>query len=234
MELYSREKLMRLFQFGKMIDYGKTNESIQINKRLTTNLKLSYDVWKYLFNIIKEMKLKYPKVIFDPFAGIGLDIIAISQFLPNGSTIIGTEIHDETYEALLNNVSKVQLANNGTTFIMKNMDCQELLIDNIKVDLLYLDPPWGETYVTDKEFDFATEPFQSKIHNEVNKQDINIIKITIMQFLYNLIEKISPEIIIVKLPRKSKPFSIDGYRYLHVKETFKLNFVIFIRRKILI
>lgn len=85
-------------------------------------------------------------ICWDMFSGIGTDAVYLSSYF----SVIASEIDANTYQLLLSNVQ---------SFNLKNVNCIKSncisLVDKIKPDVIYYDPPWGESYRSkNKNFDF--------------------------------------------------------------------------------
>lgn len=81
-------------------------------------------------------------VMWDMFSGIGSDCVNFGKYC----NLIGTEIDEETFSCLKKNTAKLS---NVTVF---NMDCCKYEDDDI--DIVYFDPPWGDSFVSGEEFNF--------------------------------------------------------------------------------
>ena len=82
------------------------------------------------------------KVIWDMFSGIGTDGIRLAE---RAGKVICTEINYSTYADLQKNSKDID---NVETY---NADCCKF---STKCDIVYFDPPWGNTYRSGEPFDF--------------------------------------------------------------------------------
>lgn len=85
------------------------------------------------------------KVIWDMFAGIGSDAIRLAG---QAGKVICTEIDADTFSDLKENYA-VSCCNNME---LHHGDCCGHI--GVKCDIIYFDPPWGDTFQSGKEFDF--------------------------------------------------------------------------------
>lgn len=84
-------------------------------------------------------------VLWDMFAGIGTDSM---EFSPHVKRVICTELNKSTYDNMMKNISNFEFKNIETY----NIDCCSRTFK--KANVVFFDPPWGETYVSGKDFDF--------------------------------------------------------------------------------
>ena len=85
------------------------------------------------------------KVIWDMFAGIGCDGLRLST---HAGKVICTEIKSETFNDLAKNTEKF-----GVNVEIYNTDCCTKSND-IRCNVIYFDPPWGDTFKSGEDFDF--------------------------------------------------------------------------------
>lgn len=85
------------------------------------------------------------KVIWDMFAGIGSDAIRLAG---RAGKVICTEIDADTFDDLKENYA----ASRCNNMELYHGDCCDHL--STKCDIIYFDPPWGDTYRSGKQFDF--------------------------------------------------------------------------------
>jgi predicted RNA methylase len=90
----------------------------------------------------------HDKVIWDPFAGIGTDSIRFSKIC---GKIISSEIDKETYQFLNVNMDIFKVYN------AKTFNEDTLKIKFHAADIVYYDPPWGDTYIKDQPYTFNQE-----------------------------------------------------------------------------
>ena len=111
--------------------------------------------------IAREYALTPLSVTWDMFAGIGTDSIELSKY----SSVIATEINPETHKHQETNLATFGVTN--VTSILS--DCTDMIDRlNASVNLIYFDPPWGETFRTGYDFDFS----QVKLSN--GKEVVNL------------------------------------------------------------
>jgi predicted RNA methylase len=89
------------------------------------------------------------KVVWDMFAGIGTDSIRLAR---HAGKVIATEINKETFNCLKKNTETSGLKN----LQIVNRDCCEYKQDqNQSPDVIYFDPPWGDTFQSGQPFSFS-------------------------------------------------------------------------------
>lgn len=86
------------------------------------------------------------KIIWDMFSGIGTDSINFSN---EAGKIICSEKNPETYQCLNANLEIFNI-NNVSTYLEDSSKSNHLS------DIIYFDPPWGEKYVSGRDFSFDT------------------------------------------------------------------------------
>ena len=107
-----------------------------------------YIVSKKIVELADKQWTLSDQVIFDMFAGIGTDTVSLSAYTKN---IVCTEIIPERFKMLKHNIKQ---ASCDCTIEIHNQDCCDK-IDNNEISLVFFDPPWGQTFTSDKEFSFA-------------------------------------------------------------------------------
>ena len=85
------------------------------------------------------------KVVWDMFSGIGCDGLRLST---HTGKVICTEIKESTYNDLV--VNKLRFGMNVDIF--HDNCCNK--VDSIRCNIVYFDPPWGETFKSGESFDF--------------------------------------------------------------------------------
>lgn len=121
-------------------DYHKWNYK-QESLSLITPYYISYKIAKLTNDL-------YPKgIIWDMFSGIGTDAIHLANYFP---LIKATELNPETCKMLEKNVKEFEQTEKIQIF---NCDFWEKW-DEFHPDIVYFDPPWGESFQTGKEFTF--------------------------------------------------------------------------------
>jgi 16S rRNA G966 N2-methylase RsmD len=140
---------------------------------------LIYITPQYISQKLGELIIKkYGPVgqIWDMFSGIGTDTINIyGAFLKAGfceTKFICTEIDQETYENLKRNCEKFFLDPVSTVI---NTDCvmhlSYLTVNDADPEtLVYFDPPWGDNYDQERDYDFRGQ----KLSNGVDIADLSI------------------------------------------------------------
>ncbi len=94
------------------------------------------------------------KVVWDMFAGVGTDSLRLASV---SGKVIATEINSDTYQCLLKNIHANEECDNIDPM---NSDATELLGQpgtalNCVPDVIYFDPPWGETFKSGQPFSFS-------------------------------------------------------------------------------
>ena len=119
-------------------------------------------------NVIKSANEHFnglvDKVLWDMFAGVGTDAIRFSKVT---GRVICTEICKNTYKNLLTNIAKHKVKN----VIPHNIDCKGF---NVGCDIIYFDPPWGETFKSGVDFQFSKDILDVAL--EAHKRAALIIK----------------------------------------------------------
>lgn len=111
---------------------------------------LSYVTPKIIIDKIIELAKEYyqglnDKVIWDMFAGAGCDAIRLAR---HSGKVICTEIDSDTYRCLEQNIKTRDQPN----IEIYNKDCCDMI--NTQCNIIYFDPPWGDTFRSGKDFDF--------------------------------------------------------------------------------
>jgi len=109
----------------------------------------SYITPKIIIDKIIERSKEYfrglsDKVLWDMFAGIGCDTL---RFARHTGKVIASEIKDKTFSDLENNIK------DHCNVSIFHEDCCKM-IDNITCDIIYFDPPWGQSFHSGEVFDF--------------------------------------------------------------------------------
>ena len=129
------------------------------------------------------------KGIWDMFAGIGGDTVQFAKYFP----VIATEIDIVTYSHLYDNI--MAFPSDKNIVVPHNVDCVAYMNNDMigyldQVDIVYFDPPWGESFQTGTDFDFS----QVNLANGVN----------VVALFKQIIHKFSK--LIVKTPITSTTF----------------------------
>lgn len=85
--------------------------------------------------------------VWDVFAGIGTDAIAFSKF-GVFNKIIATEVLAETFSHMQRNITAFR------TGSVQAHNADATVFEIPDVDVIYFDPPWGETFKSGQEFSF--------------------------------------------------------------------------------
>ena len=89
------------------------------------------------------------KVVWDMFAGIGTDSIRLAR---HAGKVIATEVNKETFQCLKRNVDA---SGSGSGIIqIFNKDCCNNKQVYTQPDVIYFDPPWGDTFQSGQTFSF--------------------------------------------------------------------------------
>lgn len=91
----------------------------------------------------------HKKVVWDMFAGIGTDSL---KFGEKAGYMIATESNPETFANLTKNVEHFRTKKN---IEIHNIDCCKFT-DTGDVNLIYFDPPWGDSFKSGNMFDFRS------------------------------------------------------------------------------
>lgn len=107
-----------------------------------------------IINKIIELSIEHfqglsDKVIWDMFAGIGCDGL---RFARHSGKVICTEINPDTYADLEHNVAAHDIEN----IKIYNKDCcSKKLQKSLMYNIVYFDPPWGDSFQSGEPFDFT-------------------------------------------------------------------------------
>jgi len=113
--------------------------------------QLPYTTPAYIAEKIANLAQSYygnELIIWDMFAGLGSDTY---HFVKSGGFIVyATELSPLIYELLLKNLTAMQVMDKVHTY---EGDCSQF-IEKIQADIIYFDPPWGESFNSETDFDF--------------------------------------------------------------------------------
>jgi predicted RNA methylase len=114
---------------------------------------LKYITPSEVFNIVLtnanlHFNLKY-KIVWDMFAGIGTDSIRLAS---SAGLVYSTELNKDTFECLILNISRAKINGKKSNIEAFNDDCCRNIMSN--ADIIYFDPPWGETFKSGVNFSF--------------------------------------------------------------------------------
>jgi len=112
-----------------------------LSKQMTKYADLLYQ------DILNRKANDPPLLIWDMFSGIGTDAIYFSRYF----NVIASELDKKTYQIFQKNIKSFNLSNINAL----NVNCISIA-SQINPDVIYYDPPWGETYRSkNKNFDFS-------------------------------------------------------------------------------
>lgn len=150
----------------------------------------------YLYSTVYKLgETDQPLFLWDMFGGIGTDSVYLSKYF----NVVATENNPNVFKLFSRNIREFNIGNIN----LIETNCLDG-INRIKPDIIYYDPPWGETYRSKvKNFDFnqvyIDYPFDDDNLPELQKH-INCMDLLI--YLYN---NVTPNIII-KSPLNSNTF----------------------------
>ncbi len=107
-----------------------------------------YDVSNKIAELADKQWNLSDQVIFDMFAGIGSDAVSLSN---KAKSIVCTEIVPERFTMLKSNI---KMANQKCDITIYNQDCC-IDLDNDTISLVFFDPPWGKTFISDTKHSFT-------------------------------------------------------------------------------
>lgn len=108
---------------------------------------------KIIINKIIELSKEHfqglsDKVIWDMFAGIGCDGLRLAKY---AGKVICTELREQTFQDLEQNIQQMDVCNVEAY----NTDCCSMITSpKIMCNIVYFDPPWGDTFQSGQPFDF--------------------------------------------------------------------------------
>jgi len=113
------------------------------NLRMATPVVLAHKVWHHIGTWLNKRRVRLCAT-WDAFAGLGVDAVVASQTLQ--TCVFATEKDRHTYTLLCDNIRR-----HGANVVARYTDAFQ---DPFRVDLIYLDPPWEDTFCPTKPFDF--------------------------------------------------------------------------------
>ena len=165
-------------------------------------------------------------MIWDMFGGIGTDSINLSKYF----NVISTEINKEICDIFMENVRNFKMHNINVI----NDNCISMM-NVIKPDVIYYDPPWGDTYNNRiKNFDFGQVYIDYPSSKDNEKDDLlnelpkKINCIDLLKYIYNNITSN----IVIKSPINSNTFERvfqSNIKYIHKCTTKNLKFIYLIK-----
>ena len=181
--------ISKMFPKKPGIDYSK----LKMTDEGMYSITKDQDSQKIIENIKKLTGSLKHKTIADLTGNVGGDTI---RFGMNFKKVDSYEINEENYKALKNNIEIYDLKN----ISLHNGDSTKLF--KHKVDVLYMDPPWGGPEYKDKE-----------------KIDLFIGDINIAEYLKEILEKPwKPFYIFIKVPSN---FNLDSLIKLNIEKIQK-------------
>lgn len=150
-----------------------------------------------LYSKVFELKPSDPSLlIWDMFGGIGTDTIYLSQYF----NVVLTECDPDIFEISQENFRRFRIHNVNS--ILDN--CLSGL-DRIRPNIIYYDPPWGDTYKSKvKNFDFNQVYIDAPDVKNDPLPQLNK-KINCVELVKHLYNEVTPNIII-KSPLNSTTF----------------------------
>lgn len=110
---------------------------------ITPVMVMTQVIRTYLNNVLPRGRMS----VWDVFAGIGTDAVAFSKFAIF-SRIVATEINEVTFSHMTRNVAAFRAG----SIECVNADATAFPMPD--VDIIYFDPPWGETFKSGRDFSF--------------------------------------------------------------------------------
>jgi len=172
----------------------------------------------YLYSRVFKLTRDQPLLIWDMFGGIGTDSVYLSRYFNVISTEIDTTIHQISCQNARNfNCQNINLINDN---------CLNL-IDKLAPDIIYFDPPWGESYRSKiKNFDF------SQVYIDFPASETDHLpglprKVSCLDLLKYLHQRVTSQII-VKSPINSNTFERafhGNVEYIHKCPNKNLKFI---------
>lgn len=177
--------------FGKDYkDWSWVSEQLPYTTPFYIAEKVASLVYKFYGSKNKE------PVIWDMFAGLGGDAIPLAN---KGCKVYCTEINPRIFNLLNKNVESHGLTTEIQTFRTNALD----KLNTLEADIIYFDPPWGESFNPYVEFSFKN------------------IKLDNGQNIIDLLKRISQnktKNIIIKSPLNCNTF--ESLDFIQIKKTF--------------
>ena len=182
---YMEPTILENINLEKYFKYDDIQLSIKNNKKLKITDKGLYSISKYndaewITNIILSFLSAYnikKKDIIDATAGIGGNTI---NFAKSFSKVYAIEINTIHYNVLKNNLEALGLNN-----VELYMDNFLNMLDTIKCDIFFLDPPWGGNSYKNYKF-FNLKIGKLPIYTIINILHDKNFKYVILKAPYNL------------------------------------------------
>ena len=159
-----------------------------------------------------------PLLVWDMFGGIATDTIYLSRYF----NIISTELDGHVHSIALENVRNF----NRTNINLVNDNCFNM-IGKIQPDIIYFDPPWGDTYRSRlKNFDFSNVylDFPAEATSHLPNLPRKVSCLDLLKYLYMNISRN----IIIKSPINSITFEKEfsgSLEYIHRCTNKNLKFI---------
>lgn len=134
------------------------------------------------------------QVVWDMFGGLGMDAVNFSYYFK----VIVTEIDPQVFSTLQINITTL-CTNENKKIETLNVDALHQMNKTFlkTVNLIYFDPPWGNSFKTGEPFDFSKIAITTMINDQPVEQNI-------MELLDKLYSKVQN--IIIKSPILSDSF----------------------------
>ena len=169
--------------------------------------QLSYTTPVYIAEKITELITRYytknlnveSLTVWDMFAGLGVDSIYLAKC---GNSVFCNEISDPIFNILTKNITSLNMTELVKTSKLDCVCCLDA-ITNCGVNLIYFDPPWGDSFNSTKIFDFSNVKLSNGIY--------------IMELLHLIYTKVCKNIVI-KSPLRCNTF--EKLDFLNIKHIF--------------
>ena len=193
----------------------------EVGKYSITKPKMTDKITTIIINDYKKLCVKKYKneneneneniIITDATACVGGDVISFCKYNMKVNIV---EIDEKRYNMLLNNINEY---NYNENIISKYNENYIKIYDNIKQDIIYIDPPWGgKKYILYNKIRLNFEI--------IIGDDIKVVSVE--ELCLNIIEKKIAKMIVLKLP--------FNYDIKNLCNKIKNNIKTYILRKILL
>lgn len=186
-----------------------------LSKQMT---KMAHKIYSTEYNVDKDDML----LIWDMFGGIGTDSIYFSRYF----NVVTTEINKDIYEIGLKNIRSFDKHNINSI----NDNCITIM-DKLRPDVVYFDPPWGDSYNNRiKNFDFGQVYLDYPVKNGEYLDELPR-KINCVDLIKYLYDKVTNNIII-KSPMNSNTFERifqGSIQYIHKCTAKNLKFIYLVK-----
>lgn len=102
--------------------------------------------------------------VWDMFAGLGVDSICLGRL--DDFEIHGTEFSEEIHELFKKNISSFEMEEKVIPYkddCLEKLNCKEI-DPEFGYDIVYFDPPWGDSFNGNKLFDFTEVTLSNGIY----------------------------------------------------------------------